>query len=65
MKKLIALLLALALLLSMAACTSPAADPVPEEKETESTEVTAEKPTDLEPEPPAATSTPLLYKVTG
>ena len=65
MKKLIALLLALALLLSMAACTSPAADPVPEEKETESTEVTTEKPTDPEPEPPAATSTPLLYKVTG
>lgn len=65
MKKLIALLLALALLLSMAACTSPAADPVSEEKETESTEVTTEKPTDPEPEPPAATSTPLLYKVTS
>ena len=65
MKKIIALLLSLALLLSMAACTAPADDPLPGEKETESTEATNETPTDPEPEAPVATSTPLLYKVTG
>ena len=65
MKKLLALLLMLALLLSMAACTTTAADPLPEEKETETTEVTTEKSTEPEPDSPAATSTPLLFKVTG
>lgn len=64
MKKLLALLLTLALLLSMAACTT-ALDPLPGEKEIETTEPVSEKPSESDPEPPAATSTPLLYKVTG
>lgn len=65
MKKLLALLLTLALLLSMAACTTPESDPQNEEKETETTELVTEDTSESEPEAPVATSTPVLFKVTG
>lgn len=61
MKKLLAILLTLALLLSMAACTTTASDSLPEETESKATEVTTEP----QAQPPVATSTPLLFKVTG
>ena len=69
MKKLLSLLLTLAMMLSMAACTAPESDPLDEEKETETTELVSETPSESDPEQepdlPEATSTPLLYKVTG
>ena len=64
MKRILALLLTLALLLSMAACTVKDV-PTDLDGETESTSKVPEPTSEPEPEPPAATSTPLLFKVTG
>ena len=64
MKRILALLLTLALLLSMAACTVKVV-PTDIDDEAESTSKVTEPTSEPEPESPAATSTPLLYKVTG
>lgn len=70
MKKLLAFLLAISLLLSLAACTTKYV-PIDTDGETKTTSEVTEPETDPtsepepEPETPEATSAPLLFKITG